>query len=50
MKLFLKLEIDCWQNNLPTIKEIAIIILNKYNQNRFYNIILVYYRLENNNN
>lgn len=29
MKLFLKLEADCWQNNLPTIEGVAIIIPDK---------------------
>lgn len=50
LELFLKLEADCWQNNLTTIKEVAIIISNKYDKSRFCNHVLVYCHPENNNN
>lgn len=39
MKLLLELETNYWRSNLPGIKEIAIIIPNKYNQCEFYNIL-----------
>ena len=32
MKLHSELEADCCQSNLSTIEEMAIIILNEYNQ------------------
>lgn len=49
MKLLLKLRADCQQSNLPTIKKVAIIILDKYNQSKFQDIVLAYYYSENNN-
>lgn len=49
MKLFLELKTDHQHSNLSTIKEVDIIIVNKYNQSRFYDIVLAYYYLENNN-
>lgn len=42
MKLLLELEADYCQSSLPTIKEVVIIIQDKYNQLRFYNIVLAY--------
>lgn len=50
MKLLLGLKADWRQNNLYTIEEVVIIILDKYNQDGFRNIILAYCHPENNNN
>lgn len=50
MKLFLKVEVDQYWSNLFTIKEVAIIISDKYNKDGFNDIILIYYYLKNNNN
>lgn len=50
MKLLLKLRVDWYYNNLSIIKKTRIIILDKYKQYRFQNIILAYYNLVENNN
>lgn len=48
MNLFLELRINQHCRNLFIIDKLAIIILDKYNQNFFYNIVLVYCNSKNN--
>ena len=50
MKLLLELGADWRRSNLPTIEEVAIIILDEYDQGGFCDIILAYRHPENNNN
>lgn len=42
MHLLLEKRADCHSNNLLTINEVAIIILDEYNRVSFYNIVLAY--------
>lgn len=48
IKLLLKIKADCWQSNLLIIEQFAIIILDKYNQSKFHNIVLAYSHFDNN--
>lgn len=43
MKLLLKIRVDWYCNNLPTVDKVAIIIPDEYNQGRFYDIVLAYH-------
>lgn len=50
MRLLLKIGVDKQRSNLPTADEVAIIILDKYSQKRFCDIVLACQNLENNKN